>query len=247
MSETPFLIGTVIRTQSGFVTVSSPTGPVVCQLRGKLKHGRINSDLVAVGDRIEYSLHENSKGMVETILPRTCMLVRLDPTPHGLYRQILLSNIDQLILIFACADPFPHLRMLDRFLVIAEKQEIPVRIVFNKIDLIGLDTARELFGFYEKIGYPMLFTSVKQEVGLDTLRDLLVGKTTAFSGPSGAGKSSLLNAIQPGLGIAARGVSDFTGKGKHTTVVRRYVRTRLRWVCGRYSRSKIPRLMGHPA
>jgi ribosome biogenesis GTPase / thiamine phosphate phosphatase len=220
MSENELIEGTVIRTQSGFVTVSSSSGQIVCQLRGKLKHGRINSDLVSVGDRIQFSTHEDGKGMVENILPRSCMLVRLDPTPRGLYRQILLANIDQLVLIFACADPIPHLRMLDRFLVISEKQEIPVAIVFNKVDLIGLEKARESFSFYEEIGYRMLFTSVKLNLGVDELREMITGKLTAFSGPSGVGKSSLLNAIQPGLGVAAREVSEYTGKGRHTTVVR---------------------------
>lgn len=220
MESTERFEGIVLRTQSGFVTVSSAGGPVTCQLRGRLRQSRIPSDLIAVGDRVEFSLHEAGRGMIENILPRTCMLARLDPTPRGLYRQILLANIDQLILIFACADPTPHLRMLDRFLVIAEKQEIPVRIVFNKVDLIGLEQARRNFAFYESIGYPVMYTSVKQVLGLDALKSILTHRLTAFSGPSGVGKSSLLNAIQPGLGAAARDVSDFTHKGRHTTVVR---------------------------
>jgi ribosome biogenesis GTPase / thiamine phosphate phosphatase len=220
MVDTRLYTGTVVRTQSGFVTVSSELGRVVCQLRGKLKQGRQNTDLVAVGDQIQFSQHEEGIGMVENILPRTCMLVRLDPTPRGIYRQILLANIDQIILIFSCADPTPHLRMLDRFLVISEKQEIPATILFNKIDLIGIEQAEKSFGFYREIGYSVVFTSVKEMIGLDEFRSMLTGKFTALSGPSGVGKSSLLNAIQPGLGIAARDVSDFTHKGKHTTVVR---------------------------
>jgi ribosome biogenesis GTPase / thiamine phosphate phosphatase len=220
MVETKVYTGTVVRTQSGFVTVSSELGRVVCQLRGKLKQGRQNTDLVAVGDQIQFSQHEEGIGMVENVLPRTCMLVRLDPTPRGIYRQILLANIDQIILIFSCADPTPHLRMLDRFLVISEKQGIPATILFNKIDLIGIEQAEKSFGFYREIGYSVVFTSVKEKIGLDDFRSMLTGKFTALSGPSGVGKSSLLNAIQPGLGIAARDVSDFTHKGKHTTVVR---------------------------
>jgi ribosome biogenesis GTPase len=202
------------------MTIQSGGQTYVCQLRGKLRQSHERSDLVAVGDRVQFTVHADGKGMVEKILPRSCMLVRLDPTPRGLHRQILLANIDQLVLIFACADPFPHLRMLDRFLVIAEKQDIPVSIVFNKIDLIGLDLARQNFDFYEKIGYTVHYISVRENVGVDDLREMLAGRLTAFSGPSGVGKSSLLNAIQPGLGVAAREVSGFTGKGKHTTVVR---------------------------
>lgn len=212
--------GVVTRTQSGFVTVSAGGQIIICQLRGKIKQVRERSDLIAVGDRVKFTLHEDDRGMIEEILPRSCMLVRLDPTPRGLYRQILLVNVDQIVLIFACANPEPHLRMLDRFLVIAEKQGIPALIVFNKTDLIGEDEARKRFGFYEKIGYPMIYTSTHTGGGIEDLRKHILGKFTAFSGPSGVGKSSLLNAIQPGLGIAAREVSDFTRKGKHTTVVR---------------------------
>lgn len=220
MSDPEIREGIVIRTQSGFVTVNTGDETFICQLRGKVKKARERSDLIAVGDRVKFTRHEEGRGMIERIMPRKCMLARLDPTPRGLYRQILLANIDQLVLIFACADPEPHLRMLDRFLVIAEKEGIPALIVFNKIDLIGLDEAHKRFDFYEKIGYPMIFTSTHSGEGLDPLRSHLIGKFTAFSGPSGVGKSSLLNAVQPGLGIAAREVSDVTRKGRHTTVVR---------------------------
>jgi ribosome biogenesis GTPase len=176
--------------------------------------------LFAIGDQVNFTVHANGKGMGEEILPRTCMLVRLDPTPRGFHRQILLANIDQLVLIFACTNPTPHLRMLDRFLVIAEKQQIPVVIVFNKVDLIGEEQADASFGLYREIGYPLLFTSAKTGTGLEDLRELLNHKLTAFSGPSGVGKSSLLNAIQPGLGVAARDVGWESGKGRHTTVTR---------------------------
>lgn len=212
--------GIITRTQSGFMTIASDVGVVTCQLRGKLRNSREHSDLISVGDHVEFSIHADGKGMVESILPRKNMLIRLDPTPRGVHRQILLCNIDQLVLIFACADPEPHLRMLDRFLVIAEKQQIPVMIVFNKVDLIGLASAVERFGYFEPIGYKVMYTSVKDALGIDQLYSVLKGKMTAFSGPSGVGKSSLLNAIQPGLGIAARDVSNTTHKGKHTTVVR---------------------------
>ncbi len=220
MGETTIYEGVVTRTQSGFVTVNSGGNIVTCQLRGKLKRTYEHSDLISVGDHVEFTVHEAHKGMVERILPRHSMMVRLDPTPRGIHRQILLANVDQLVLIFACADPLPHLRMLDRFLVIAEKQEIPALIVFNKVDLIGLEKARSQFGFYEQVGYPVLFSSTKTGMGIDRLREHLVNKLTAFSGPSGVGKSSLLNAVESGLGLAAREVSDLTGKGKHTTVVR---------------------------
>jgi ribosome biogenesis GTPase len=110
--------------------------------------------------------------------------------------------------------------MLDRFLVIAEKQNIPAVIVANKVDLVGEARAAEIFGHYPPIGYPVIYTSIKQNIGLDLLRAQLSGKLSCLAGPSGVGKSSLLNAIQPGLGQAVREVSEAVNKGKHTTVVR---------------------------
>lgn len=189
-------------------------------MRGKLKRGRFDGDIIAVGDRVDISVHEEGVGMVENIHTRTSLLARLAPTPRGIYRQILLANVEQIILIFACADPEPHLRMLDRYLVIAEKQQLPVIIVFNKVDLIGVEEAQRRFGYYIGIGYDVLFTSKTHAESVASLNNRLTGKLNAFTGPSGVGKSTLLNLIQPGLGLAAREVSDGTGKGKHTTVVR---------------------------
>ena len=214
------IAGIVIRCQSGFYHVNTPGGRYICQLRGKLKRNRFDSDILAVGDRVNISIHAQDAGMVEEILPRASLLARMDPTPKGVYRQILLANVEQIVLIFACADPEPHLRMLDRFLVIAEKQQVPALIVFNKVDLVGLPVAKERFGYYHDIGYPVLFTSAKDGAGIPDLKSRLSGRLNAFTGPSGVGKSTLLNHIQPGLGLAAREISDATGKGRHTTVVR---------------------------
>ncbi len=108
--------------------------------------------------------------------------------------------------------------MLDRFLIIAEEQSIPALIVANKIDLVTMDFAQELFGHYAEIGYPITYTSVPEKLGLELLKERLTGKISALAGPSGAGKSSLLNAIQPRLGLTIQKVSQATGKGKHTTV-----------------------------
>ncbi len=214
--------GLVMRCQSGFYTVRPEAGgpAVVCKLRGRLKLGQTQGDFIAMGDRVRFSLQDSGSGSVEEVLPRKSALVRTAPTPRGEYQQVLIANPDQAIFIFACANPEPHLRMLDRFLVIAEKQHLPVLIVANKLDLVGQEKACELFGHYEGLGYPVLYTSVKQRTGLEELHTALVGKISAFSGPSGVGKSSLLNAIQPGLGLAVREVSDANQRGRHTTVVR---------------------------
>jgi ribosome biogenesis GTPase / thiamine phosphate phosphatase len=142
------------------------------------------------------------------------------PTPRGEYQQIIIANPDQAIFVFAVTNPEPHLGMLDRFLVTAEKEGLPAIIVANKIDLLDLKKAEKIFGHYEPLGYPVLYTSVKQAVGLDELKDKMQGKISLLAGPSGVGKSSLLNSLQPGLGLAVREVSQATRKGRHTTVVR---------------------------
>jgi ribosome biogenesis GTPase len=110
--------------------------------------------------------------------------------------------------------------MLDRFLIVAEQAETPVTIVFNKEDLIGIRSAKKLFGHYESIGYSVIYTSAESKRGVKKLKSLLLGKISVLAGPSGVGKSSLLNVIQPNLGLAVREVSKATRKGKHTTVVR---------------------------
>lgn len=219
MTPPQHLTGLIIRAQSGFFNVLSADSDltVTCQLRGRLKQGRRTGDIAAIGDTVKFSLLPDGSGVIEEILPRKSAIVRLDPRPQGEYRQILLANPDQAVFVFACAHPAPKLRMLDRFLVIAEKQEIPALIVANKVDLVGPDAAQELFGLYPPLGYRVIYTSAKQNLGLEELRQALQGKISALAGPSGVGKSSLMNAIQPGLGIAVGEVSNFMKKGTHTT------------------------------
>ena len=217
MSEST-LSGLIIRAQSGFFTVETGAGAVVCGLRGRLKQGRHDGDLAAVGDRVLVTVLTDGSGVIEEVKQRKQAIVRLDPRPRGFYQQVLLANCDQAVFVFACAQPNPKLRMLDRFLVIAEKQKIPALIVANKIDLV--DDPKNIFGLYEQIGYRVIYTSAENGAGVEELRDALAKKISALAGPSGAGKSSLLNALQPGLGLAVNEVSTAINKGKHTTVAR---------------------------
>jgi ribosome biogenesis GTPase len=212
--------GVIVRSQSGFYTVETDSDTLVCSLRGRLKKGRRTGDVAAVGDWVQVTQLDEKTGLIEEIEPRERIFTRLAPLPKGEYQQILIANLDQVFLVFACAEPPPRFGMLDRFLVIAEKQDIPVLIVVNKIDLVGMELAVELFGHYQPLGYELLFTSARTGVGVGELHDRLIGKISLFAGPSGAGKSSLLNVIQPGLGLAVRQVSHVTSKGRHTTVVR---------------------------
>lgn len=215
-----FLNGIVTRLQAGFYSVKTEKNTLTCKLRGRLKQNRKMEDLVAVGDQVLVNLIDDENGVIEEIYERKRALVRMAPTTRGTYKQILLANPDQTIFVFACADPEPSLRMLDRFLVIAEKQKIEALIVANKVDLIGEQKADEIFSPYTKIGYPVIYTSAKKEIGLQELSANLEGKLSVLAGPSGVGKTSLLNKLRPGLGLEVRTVKESSGKGRHTTIVR---------------------------
>ena len=212
--------GLIVRTQSGFYTVQVGQQLLTCQLRGRLKQGPRLGDIVAVGDRVQVEQETDVKGTIISVDPRTRQISRLDPTPHGVYEQIIIANPDQAVFVYACASPAPKLGMLDRFLVIAEKQNVPILIVANKSDLVSVEEAQSLFGPYAEIGYDLIYLSARLNQGIEDLRQRLTGKISLLAGPSGVGKSSLLNAIQPGLGLAVQEVSRGTGKGQHTTVVR---------------------------
>jgi ribosome biogenesis GTPase len=224
MSEMSEMIrGRVLKAQSGFFDVETDQGLIVCKIRGRLKQGRREGDIVAIGDWVQITIQEPGKGMIEDIEPRRNMLYRMAPTPRGEYQQIIVANADLAVFVFSILQPEPKLRMLDRFLVIAEREGIESLIVVNKIDLTGKRQARDMFQHYQKIGYTVLYTSVTKRRGLKKLESELVEKVSVFAGPSGAGKTSLLNTIQPGLGLAVKEVSEGTQKGKHTTVSRKLV------------------------
>lgn len=214
--------GLVVKTQSGFFTVATSDGPVICQIPGRLKKGRRTTDLVAAGDRVTISLNEDGTGVIESVAERERVLSRARPAA-GTRRvladqeQVWVANPDQVIFVFAVAQPHPSRRKLDRFLVVAEMNELPVIICVNKIDLVESGAAEATFGLYEKIGYRVLYTSAETGEGVDALRDVLRGKLSVLAGSSGVGKTSLLNAVQPGLGLKVKAVSEATEKGMHTT------------------------------
>jgi ribosome biogenesis GTPase len=221
----PLTAGRVLSLRSGFYQVQLEDGrEITCHPRGKLKLRRPDSfreDLIAMGDVVLVSVQTGGDSAIEDVLARQSALIRSAPGARGDYKQILLANPDQVVLVFACAHPQPHLRMLDRFLVICERQHIPAVIAANKVDLVGEEQAKELFSIYSDLGYPVIYTSAKKNLGIDELKETLVGRLSGLVGPSGVGKSSLLNAIQPELGLAVSAVSEGTSKGRHTTVARR--------------------------
>lgn len=222
------LDGIIIKSQSGLFTVYTEEGRLVCTLRGRLKKRREETDIAAVGDRVKIMVSTQGSGVIHSVLERKRVLARrANASRHNrtipFYKdrpleQVIIANPDQAVFVFSCAQPDPRVGMLDRFLVVSEANKITAIICVNKIDLVANGEARNSFSVYEDLGYSVNYCSARTGDGVQAVREKLTGKISVLSGPSGVGKSSLLNAIQPGLGLAVTSVSSATSKGKHTTV-----------------------------
>lgn len=209
--------GVVLRGTGGVWHVRTDAGDTRdAALRGRVKKG--DGAKLAVGDEVLIEADERGDSWaIAEILPRRSQLARREPGGgHG--ERVLAANIDQVVLVFAAAEPEPHPRMLDRFLVIASANELPARIVINKVELVGVEAARSRFAAYERAGYPLHLTSVRTGLGLDDLRHELAERVSVLTGPSGVGKSSLLNALYAGLRLRVGEISRSVMKGRHTTV-----------------------------
>jgi ribosome biogenesis GTPase len=201
---------------------------VEARLRGRLKREASGDSTRRDGDADRLKLAVGDDVLVEPdarggawaiceILPRRSRLARR--APGGAYgERIVAANVDQVVVVFAAAKPEPHVRMLDRFLVIAEANELAAHIIVNKVDLVPDRNAQERFAAYAHAGYPVHFTSTKRGDGLESVRAMLDGRVSVFTGPSGVGKSSLLNALFPGLSLRVGEISASVNKGRHTTV-----------------------------
>ncbi len=173
---------------------------------------------LTVGDRVTISnVPTEAAWAIDAIHPRRSQLARRSPGgARG--ERIMVANLDQVIVVFAAARPEPHPRMLDRFLVIAEANDLAARVVINKCDLVDEASIRHVFSDQIDAGYPFHFTSAVTGVGLEELRAEIEGKTSVLTGPSGVGKSSLMNRLFPGLALRTAEISDSVNKGRHTTV-----------------------------
>ena len=187
-------------------------------MRGRLKKESGNAIKLAVGDNVVLGRDaRDSSWAITEILERRSKLARRAPGgARG--ERVIAANIDQVVVVFAAANPEPHPRMLDRFLVIAEGNDLKARIIINKIDLVDIAATRERFADYTRAGYPLHFTSVKRGDGLEEVRETLSGRVSVLSGPSGVGKSSLMNTLFPGLNLRVGEISESVNKGRHTTV-----------------------------
>ncbi len=214
--------GLVIRSTGKFYTLKEEGSGQLHNaiIRGKFKlQGLKLTNPVAVGDRVSFSVEEDGTAIIESIHERKNYVVRQSPRKkHGLH--FLASNIDQAVLIVTIKNPKLKQGFIDRFLLMTEPYNIPVIIVFNKSDLYGdgeLNIYNYLKEIYEQIGYVVLKTSVINQSGISELKEYLIGKFSLIAGQSGVGKSSIINAIQPQLALKTKTLSDYSGKGQHTT------------------------------
>lgn len=215
MSDGDVARGRILRTAGGRYEVETEDRVLECSVRGRLKREK-GIGRVAPGDEVELEILGEGGGVIVGILPRSSRLSRR--SADGRREQIIATNVDQLAAVFAVAEPEPLMALVDRFLVLAEANEIRAFVVVNKIDLAEASDGRGLFDLYERIGYEVLYVSAKTRTDVQSLTEHLAGHLTLFVGPSGAGKSSLLNALQPGLGLRVGEVSRVPKSGRHTTV-----------------------------
>ena len=200
-----------------------------CTLRGTLKRRhrsatgrRLYADPVAVGDQVIFTQLDAEEGVVEDILPRETKFSRQYAGKHGDIEQVIVANAHQIVAVVATLMPPLNFRTLDRFLILAEAGDMEAVICVNKMDLVDAtqrDELTETFTNYEKLGYQILYTSIHIPESLDTLQHILRDKFSVIIGASGVGKSSLLNALQPDLGLRTGEVGIRTQKGRHTTTL----------------------------
>ncbi|OLD04499.1 MAG: ribosome small subunit-dependent GTPase A [Gemmatimonadetes bacterium 13_1_40CM_3_69_22] len=206
--------GVVLARVGSTYRVHADRGEVTAVLRGRLK--RRDDDRVVAGDVVELELQPDGPATISAVRPRRSVLARRAAGERSPRAQPLAANVDQVVVVAAARDPEPNLRMLDRFLVVAEGNGIPPVIVLNKIELER--SAEQAFQRrFGPAGYQVLATSVKAVTGLPALRDLLRGRASVLTGGSGVGKSSLMNALHPGLNLRIGEISAYWGKGTHTT------------------------------
>ncbi|GAC1379695.1 MAG: ribosome small subunit-dependent GTPase A [Ginsengibacter sp.] len=192
------------------------------RIKGKFKIGNITStNPIAVGDHVitEVENELEKSVVINTIHDRKNYITR--QSPHNKHQHhIIASNLDQSLLIATIKSPKTSLGFIDRFLITSEAYQIPTIIVFNKADLYDAeDNTRfeEVRSIYERIGYKVMSMSIESKTGLEEVKDLLIGKVTLLSGHSGVGKSSFINVLFPELFLKTQDVSDWSGKGLHTT------------------------------
>lgn len=228
--------GLVIKKLRGFYHVQTEDGVVSCELSNKLRKKLIypiaaptsishhvvavneieTVDPIAIGDKVTFLDASADAGLITSVLPRKSQLSRMDPGPNPL-EQVIVANADQVLAVFAASRPAPKWGLLDRYLVSSEATGLPAVIIITKMDLIDGDELDADLSIYRDIGYQVILTSATTGTGISEMKNAIKDRISILVGKSGVGKTSLLNSIQPGLGLKVNTVGNESGKGKHTT------------------------------
>ena len=198
--------GKIIKGIAGFYYVhAGESGIYECKAKGIFRNQKIKP---LVGDNVRMTVldEQDKEGNIEEILSRKNELIR--PA---------VANVDQALVIFAAAKPRPNFNLLDRFLILMQYQDVPAVLCFNKQDIVTEQELQLLKDTYISAGYEVHFTSAKEQSGIDEIRRILKGKTTAVAGPSGVGKSSLINLLSPEASMETGDISRKIERGRHTT------------------------------
>lgn len=199
--------GKIIKGIAGFYYVHVPEKSFVyeCKAKGIFRNQKVKP---LVGDDVEIDTKDQSEGQGN--------IIKIFPRKNELLRPAV-ANVDQAIIIFAAAEPEPNLNLLDRFLIMMQRQKVTTIVCFNKIDIVTEKEMSLLKESYQHCGYEVVCTSMLQNYGIADIYHLMKGKTTVFAGPSGVGKSSIINVIQPEAKMETGIVSTKIKRGKHTT------------------------------
>ncbi|MBN8588961.1 MAG: ribosome small subunit-dependent GTPase A [Rhodothermia bacterium] len=221
MSKATHISGVVLKSTGSWYKVSTTEGMISARIRGKFRlKDKETTNPVAVGDRVTLRLEADGSGTIADIHPRWSKLSRRAAGRRATIEHVIVANVDMAWCVQSVVFPKFNPGFIDRFLVMAEINELSAGIILNKTDLLDEALATEMAWWkqtYEDIGYSVLMTSSANGNGITALKAALSGKINVMSGPSGVGKSSLLNVLEPNMGIKTGEVSDYTGKGKHTT------------------------------
>ncbi len=216
------LEGIVIKSTGSWYDVKTPSNEIIpCRIVGKFRlSGKKLTNPVAVGDVVGFEMANNENvGTIKEIKPRKNYVIRQSPRKKH-FLHILASNVDLAVLIVTIREPNLKQGFIDRFLLMTEPYDIPVHIVFNKSDCYGEEDLlmyEYLKMIYEKIGYHCHLCSATEQEGLEVIQEILKDKTSLIAGQSGVGKSTLVNALDDKIDLKTNEISDFSGKGQHTT------------------------------
>ncbi|NLW39775.1 MAG: ribosome small subunit-dependent GTPase A [Tissierellia bacterium] len=196
--------GVIVKGVGGFYYVKAQERLYECRARGLFREDNITP---LVGDKVLIRINEeDGTGYIEEIMERKSELIRPP-----------VANVTQAIIVMSIKKPDINFWLLDRFIILAEHQNLNIIICLNKVDLTKREEITSILDIYKNTSYPIVKTSTKTGEGIEDLKEYLKDQVTVVAGPSGVGKSSLLNQIKPGLELKTGDVSKKTTRGRHTT------------------------------